>query len=278
MQDMLKAGIIQPSSSPYSNPVLLVKITVPDKFPIPIIDELLDELKGVIMFTKLDLKSRYHQSRILAADEHKTTFRTHEGHYEFKVMPFGLSDAPFTFQALMNEVFHEQLGKFMLVFFDDILTYSHYLTTHLKHLEVVLTILKENQLVINLKKCTFAQSRIECLGHVISKEGMQADPNKIESMVQWPWPTNVKSLRGFLGLTRHYRRFVKNYGKIASPLTDLLKKDVFKWTPASEEAFNNLKTAMTSLPVLAMPNFSVPFEIETDASGSGVGAVLMQNG
>ncbi|KAL5578650.1 hypothetical protein UlMin_011092 [Ulmus minor] len=245
IQEMLDAGIIQVSNSPFLSPVLLVKkkdgswrfcvdyralnkATVPDKYPIPVIDELLDELHGAKKISKLDLKSGYHQIRVSSPDVPKTAFRTHDGHYEFLVMPFGLTNAP------------------------------------------------ANSLYVNRKKCEFGRTQVAYLGHIISEQGVAADPSKIQAMNSWPTPTNLKALRGFLGLTGYYRKFVAGYARIASPLTDQLKKDRFGWSPEATEAFDELKQAMSSVPVLAMPDFAKPFVVETDASGFGLGAVLLQ--
>lgn len=178
---------------------------------------------GAKYYTKLDLRAGYHQIRVHPTDIHKTAFRTHDGHYEFLVMPFGLTNALSTFQATMNDLFRPYLRKFVLVFFDDILVYSETWTDHLKHLDIVFTLLANNSFSVNVKKCQFGRLQVEYLGHCISKAGVVMEPSKVAAVLRWPISRSIKAVRGFLGLTGYYRRFIRNYGIIVKPLTDLLK-------------------------------------------------------
>lgn len=193
-------------------------------------------------------------------------------------MPFGLTNAPATFQGLMNDVFRPLLRRYVLVFFDDILVYSRSRAEHLGHLRSVLAILRQHRLRVKASKCTWAQPQVDYLGHIIAADGVRADPEKISAMLSWPLPTTPKQMRGFLGLTGYYRRFICGYGRIAAPLTAMLRKNNYIWTEAARKAFEELKSAMTQAPVLALPDFTKPFVVECDASGNGIGAVLMQGG
>jgi hypothetical protein len=290
---MLAAGIIRISTSPFSAPVLLVRksdgtwrfcidyrvlnaLTLKDKFPIPVVDELFDELHGARFFTKLDLRSGYHQVRMHPDDIAKTVFRTHHGHLEFVVMPFGLTNPPATFQALMNDVLRPYLRRFVLVFFDDILIYSTSWAEHLQHIAIVFNELRAHRLHLKRSKCSFGMASVAYLGHVISTDGVAMDGDKVAAVVAWPTPHSPRALRGFLALAGYYRKFIRDFGLIASPLTRLLRRNAFAWDDEATAAFEALKGVLTMGPVLQMLDFSRPFIVDCDASGVGFGAVLHQ--
>ena len=294
VDELLAKGYVRESMSPCAVPVLLVpkkdgtwrmcvdcravnKITVKYRHPIPRLDDMLDELNGACIFTKIDLKSGYHQIRMKPGDEWKTAFKTKYGLYEWLVMPFGLTNAPSTFMRLMNHVLRDFLGKFVVVYFDDILIYSQCLDDHISHVRAVLDVLRKEKLFANLKKCTFCIDKVVFLGFVVSAHGIEVDEEKVKAIREWPTPKSASEVRSFHGLAGFYRRFVKNFSTIAAPLTEIIKKDVgFKWEKEQELAFNTLKDQLCSTPILVLPNFDKTFEIECDASGIGIGAVLMQ--
>ncbi|KAK1680771.1 hypothetical protein QYE76_041619 [Lolium multiflorum] len=296
IQVLQDKGYIRESLSPCAVPIILVpkkdgssrmctdcrainNITIRYRHPIPRLDDMLDELSGSIMFSKVDLRSGYHQIRMKLGDEWKTTFKTKFGLYEWLVMPFGLTNAPSTFMRLMNTVLRAFIGRFVVVYFDDILIYSKSLEEHLDHLRVVFNALRDARLYGNLEKCTFCTNRVAFLGYVVTAQGIEVDPAKIEAIESWPQPKTVTQVRSFLGLAGFYRRFVKDFGSIAAPLNELTKKDVpFVWGDAQQEAFMILKDKLTHAPLLQLPDFNKTFELECDASGIGLGGVLLQEG
>ncbi|KAL0336521.1 UNVERIFIED_CONTAM: Transposon Ty3-G Gag-Pol polyprotein [Sesamum radiatum] len=295
LEELLKKGFVRSSTSPWGAPVLFVKkkqgsmrlcvdyrqlnrVTVKNKYPLPRIDDLLDQLKGATTFSKIDLRSGYWQFKIAENDILKMVFRTCYGHYEFLVMPFGLIDAPAAFMALMNRTFQEYLDQFVIVFIDDILLYSKNREEHEQHLRIVLQILKEKELYAKLSKCEFWVNQVVFLGHMISGDGVMPDPSKVKAIMEWRVPKNATEVRSFLGLARYYRRFVEGFSIIAGPLTKLLRKGVtFQWTEQCQQKFDELKKRLTSIPILVLPSDSGGYVVYTDASKQGLGCVLMQN-
>jgi hypothetical protein len=294
LQELLEKGHIQPSKSPYGAPVIFVrkkdgtlrmcidyralnKLTIKNKYPLPRIDEMIDRLLGAKVFSKLDLRSGYNQIRIEEEDIHKTAFRTRYGHYEFKVLPFGLTNAPATFMNLMNDIFHPLLDNCVLIYLDDILIFSNSREEHKQHLRQVLQILRKEKLYGKLSKCEFFKEEIEFLGHVVNSKGVKVEESKIKAIMDWPALTNVSEVRSFLGLATFYQRYVKNFSTIASPLTELERKDVpFEWKEPQQQAFAALKHALCSTPVLKIADPKLPFVVHSDASGTAIGAVLSQ--
>ncbi|WVZ84419.1 hypothetical protein U9M48_031456, partial [Paspalum notatum var. saurae] len=297
LQEQLDKGFIRPSSSPWGCPALFVEkkdqggkrlcvdyrplnaVTVKNKYPLPHIDILFDQLGGATVFSKIDLRSGYHQIKVREEDIPKTAFSTRYGLYEYLVMSFGLTNAPAFFMYLMNSVFMNELDKFVVVFIDDILVYSKNEKEHEEHLRIVLSRLREHKLYAKFSKCAFWLKEVAFLGHILSAKGVAVDPSKVEDVLNWKQPQTVTEIRSFLGLAGYYRRFIKDFSKIAKPMTALTQKNAkFAWSPKCEEAFGTLKKLLTSAPVLAQPDITKPFDVYCDASGSGLGCVLMQEG
>ncbi|GJT19679.1 reverse transcriptase domain-containing protein [Tanacetum coccineum] len=292
LQELTDKGFIRPSSSPWGAPVLFVKkkdgsfrmcidyrelnkLTVKNRYPLPRIDDLFDQLQGSSIYSKIDLRSGYHQLRV--RDILKTAFRTRYGHYEFQVMPFGLTNAPAVFMDLMNRVCKPYLDKFVIVFIDDILIYSKSKKEHEGHLRQILKLLKKEELYAKFSKCEFWIPRVQFLGHVIDCQGIHVDPAKIESIKDWASPKTPTEIRQFLGLAGYYRRFIEGFSKIAKTMTKLTQKGVkFDWGDKQEAAFQLLKQKLCSAPILALPEGSEDFIAYCDASKKGLGAVLMQ--
>ena len=256
----------------------LNKQTVKDQFPLPRIDSLLERLGKAKVFTKLDLAFGYHQIAMEETSVQKTAFRTNRGHFEFIVMPFGLCNAPATFQRLMNKVFADNLDKFIAVYLDDILIFSTSLEEHWAHLRWALTRFRDAKLYGRLHKCEFLKDQVEYLGFEVGPRGIQASPGKVWAIIDWPRPKSVHDVRSFLGLASYYRRFVRGFSELAKPLTQMTKQGVeWDWSEAQHRAFNRLKLALTTAPVLRLPDFDRQFVVTTDASDAAVGAILEQD-
>jgi hypothetical protein len=296
IDELSEKGYIRPSTSPWAAPVLFVEkkdgtkrmcidyralneVTIKNKYPLPIIEDLFDQLRGASVFSKIDLRSGYHQLRIRPSDIPKTTFITKYGLYEFTVMSFGLTNAPAFFMNMMNSVFMDYLDKFVVVFIDDILIYSQSEAEHADHLRMVLQRLREHQLYAKLSKCEFWISEVLFLGHIINKEGLAMDPKKVADILNWKAPTDARGIKSFIGMAGYYRRFIEGFLKIVKPRTALLGNKVeFKWTQKCQEAFEALKEKLTTAPVLVLPDVHKPFSVYCDACYTGLGCVLMQEG
>ncbi|KAE8717725.1 Detected protein of unknown function [Hibiscus syriacus] len=296
LKELVDMGMIRTSKTSYGAPILfqkkydgslhmgvnyqeLNKVTIKNRYPIPLIANLFDRLGGAKVYTKMDLQKGYYQVRIAEGDEPKTTCITRYRSYEWLVMPFGLTNAPATFCTLMNKLFQPYLDQFMVVYLDDIVVYSNSIGEHADHLRIMFKILRENELYVKKEKCTFATEKVHFLRHVIDHGKLLMDRNKIKAITEWEPPTKVSEMRSFLGLVNYYRRFIQGYSTRASPLTDLLKKGkAWEWSEQCQKAFEDLKAAVSQEPVLALPDFTIPFEVHADVSDFAIGGVLMQEG
>jgi hypothetical protein len=295
VQDLLEKGLVRESLSPCVVPTVLSptkdggwrmctdsrvinKITIRYRFPLSRMDDLMDCLSGANHFSKIDLKRSYHQIRMREGDKWKTTFKTNEGLNEWLVLPFGLTNAPSTFMRLMNEVLKEFIGKFLIVYLDDILVFSKTAVEHLKHLATVMQKLQQEKLLINMKKSSFMKTELIYLGFVISKNELRMDPDKVEAIKNWPSPKNIFEVRSFHELASFYRKFIRNFSGISAAMMETMKKrhKYFHWTEKAEKIFNLLKRKITEQPVLVLPNFQKTFQVKCDASGFAIGAVLSQ--
>jgi hypothetical protein len=257
----------------------LNQVTIKNKYPLPRIEVLFEQLRGAQVFSKIDLNSSYHQLRIREEDIEKTAFCTRYGHYEFIVMSFGLTNAPAAFMEAMNRMLHEFLDNFVVVFLDDILIYSKTEAEHEQHLRLVLGALRENQFYGKLKKCAFWLSEVAFLGHVINQQGIAVDPKNVAAVVEWKRPSSVSKIRSFLGLAGYYQRFVPKFSSIAKPLTRLLEKGVlFIWSNNCEVSYQTLKSKLVDAPILALHESGKCFTVYTNALCIGLGCVLMQEG
>jgi hypothetical protein len=291
----LKSGQLQPSTSPYGSMALVVlkkdgtprvvidyravnEITVKNKYPLPLMDELFDRVVNAKWFTKIDLRSGFHQIAIRPEDREKTAFRTRYGSFEYTVLPMGLCNAPGTFMQLMNETFADMLDKSVLCFLDDILIFSRTEDEHEQHVRAVLRRLRERKLYAKLSKCEFFQKEVEFLGHRIGADGLRVSPDKISAVKDWPVPSSVTEVRSFLGLANFYRRFVNGYSRLALPMSELTKETVtFRWEKEHQSAFDEIKAALCSSPVLVIPDQSKQFVLNCDACKYAIGAVLQQD-
>jgi len=296
INELLEKGYIKPSTSPFGAPILFVgkkdgtlrmcvdyralnKLTIKNRYPLPRIDDLLDTLSCASHFTTLDLASGYHQIKVKEEDTHKTAFRTPLGLFEWLVMPFGLCNAPSTFQNAMDKVFGQRIGRFVLVYMDDILIYSRSREEHLQHLQEVFNLLSSHNYYLKRKKCDFMKTEVTFLGHVISKAGIHVDPSKLDVIRQWKRPEDKSEIRSLLGFGNYFRRFIFRYSEMVMPLIELTRENVPTiWTPQCEEAFINLKNAIINAPVLRHPDLNKPFQLVCDASLYASGAILMQEG
>ncbi|KAI4900897.1 hypothetical protein NFI96_007222 [Prochilodus magdalenae] len=294
IQEALALGFIRPSTSPAGAGFFFVgkkdgglrpcidyrglnKITIKDRYPLPLMNTAFEALQQASIFTKLDLRSAYNLIRIREGDEWKTAFITPSGHYEYLVMPFGLMNAPAVFQRYINEVLREALDRYAFVYLDDILIFSRSVDEHIEHVRRVLQLLLENHLYVKLEKSLFHARSVAFLGFVVSQGRLSMDPEKTKAVMDWPRPTSVRLVQRFLGFANFFRRFVRNFSIIAAPLTALTKKgEGFQWTQEAQKAFLELKCRLSTAPVLHLPNPELPFVVEIDASDIGIGAVLSQ--
>lgn len=295
LDELLEKGLIRESTSPWGAPVLfapkkdgglrlcidyrgLNKQTIKNAYPLPRVDDLLDQLRGATIFSKLDLRSGYWQVPIAKEDIEKTAFRTRYGHFEWLVLPFGLTNAPASFMGHMNRLFRDLLDKYVVVFIDDILIYSKTPEEHDQHLREVLCRLRDSHFYCKQSKCELWKSEVTFLGHVVSSEGVRMEQAKVNAVKDWPTPKDVSEVRSFLGLAGYYRRFVRRFAHIAAPLTNLLEKGApFEWKLQQQGAFDSLKEALTTAPILQPYDPDLPCTVDIDASDFAIGAVLQQD-